>query len=214
MKIEVKNINKSFRKVKVIKNVNITFTSGKIYGIIGPNGSGKSAFLKLLCSFYIPDSGSILQDGYDYIKNNDFPKDTRALIEKPNFIDDLTGYENLKMLAKLQNKIKEKDILTSLEEVNLLEEKDKLYYEYSLGMKQKLGIAQALMEKPKFIILDEPFNGVDDTSVKKIKGILKDLKKDDRIIVITSHIKEDILELSDEIYEFNYGVLSKYENEK
>lgn len=209
MKIEVKNINKSFRKVKVIKDVNVTFESGKIYGLIGPNGSGKSVFLKMLCSFYIPDSGSIIQDGYDYIKHNDFPKDTRALIESPNFIDDLSLYDNLYMLAKLQNKITKEDILKVLEDVNLIDIKESLYGECSMGTQQKLGIAQAIMEDPKFLILDEPFNGVDEKSVKKIKEILKKFRKEDKIIIITSHIKEDILELSDEIYEFNYGVLTK-----
>ena len=103
MKIEVKNVNKSFKKQKVIDDVNVTFESGKIYGIIGKNGSGKSVFLKMLCSFYIPDSGTIEQDGYNYIKNNDFPKNTRAFIETPYFISDLTGFENLKILAKVQN---------------------------------------------------------------------------------------------------------------
>lgn len=209
MKIDVKNVNKSFRKIKVIKDVSISFNSGKIYGIIGRNGSGKSVFLKMLCSFYIPDSGTITQDGYNYIENNDFPKNTRAFIESPNFISDLTGFENLKMLAKLQNKIKDKDILKTLDDVNLLEQKDKLYKEYSLGMQQKLGIAQVLMENPDFIILDEPFNGVDEKSVEKIKDILKKLKSKDKIIVMTSHIKEDIYDLADEIYEFDDGVLSK-----
>ncbi len=209
MKIEVKNVSKTLKKIKVIDNVSVTFESGKIYGLIGRNGSGKSVFLKLLCSFYIPDSGTITQDGYDYIKNNDFPKDTRAFIETPNFISDMTGFENLKNLAKIQNKITDKEILDTLEDVCLLHEKDKSYDNYSLGMKQKLGIAQVLMENPKFIILDEPFNGVDEESVKKIKTLIKKLKKEDKLIIITSHIKEDILDLADEVYRFDSGVLSK-----
>ena len=211
MKIEVKNVSKTLKKIKVIDNVSVTFESGKIYGLIGKNGSGKSVFLKLLCSFYIPDSGTIRQDGYDYIKNNDFPKDTRAFIETPNFISDMTVFENLKNLAKIQNKITDKEILDTLEDVCLLQEKDKSYDNYSLGMKQKLGIAQVLMENPRFIILDEPFNGIDEESVKKIKALIKKLKKEDKLIIITSHIKEDILDLADEVYRFDSGVLTKNE---
>lgn len=209
MKIEIKNVNKSFKNIKRIKDVTVTFESGKIYGIVGKNGSGKSVFLKMLCSFYIPDSGTITQDGYNYIKNNEFPKNTRAFIEKPNFISDLSGFDNLKMLAKLENKIDDKDILKTLDDVNLLKEKDKLYWTYSFGEKQKLGIAQVLMENPDFIILDEPFNGVDEESVAKIKSIIRGLKNESRIIIITSHINEDIVSLSDEIYEFKNGILEK-----
>ncbi len=207
MKIEVKNLSKKFKKVIVVKDINITFKSGNIYGIIGRNGSGKSVFLKMLCAFYIPTTGTILQDGYDYIKNNEFPISTRALIEGPDFIPDLSGLENLKLLASIQNKIGEKEILETLKQVNLYEEKDKKYSEYSLGMKQKLGIAQVLMEDPQVMILDEPFNGIEDSSVKDIKKILKDLKKKDKIIIMTSHIKEDIEELSDVIYKFDGGSL-------
>ena len=102
MKIEVKDLTKKFKNITVVDNANVTFKSGKIYGIIGRNGSGKSVFLKMLCSFYIPTSGTILQDGVDYIKNNFFPFDTRALIDGPDFIPNLTGYENLKLLASIQ----------------------------------------------------------------------------------------------------------------
>lgn len=209
MKIEVKNVNKSFKKIKVINNVSVTFESGKIYGIVGRNGSGKSVFLKMLCAFYIPDSGTITQDGYDYIKNNQFPKSTSAFIETPNFIGDLTGFENLKILAKIRNKISDKEILDTLEKVNLYEAKDKYYRDYSFGTKQKLGIAQVLMEKPEFIILDEPFNGIEEETVLKIKQILKKLKNEGCLILLTSHIKEDIIELADEIFEFNNGELTK-----
>ena len=211
MKLEVSGLSKSFGEKKILDDIDFSFESGKIYGLIGKNGSGKSVFLKLLCSFYIPDSGTIRQDGYDYIKNNDFPKDTRAFIETPNFISDMTGFENLKNLAKIQNKITDKEILDTLEDVCLLQEKDKSYDNYSLGMKQKLGIAQVLMENPRFIILDEPFNGIDEESVKKIKTLIKKLKKEDKLIIITSHIKEDILDLADEVYRFDSGVLTKNE---
>lgn len=211
MKIEVKKLTKKFRNINVIDNVNITFKSGKIYGITGRNGSGKTVFLKILCSFYIPTSGTILQDGINYIENNSFPNDTRALIDGPDFISDLTGFENLKLISSILNIINDDDINNILELIGLGKYKTKKYSEYSMGMKQKLGIAQVLMENPGFIILDEPFNGIDDKSVENIKKILLEEKKKDKLIIITSHIKEDIIELCDEVYRFDNGVLSKNE---
>lgn len=214
MKIEIKNLSKKFKKVTVVDDVSITFKSGKIYGIIGRNGSGKSVFLKMICAFYIPDKGVILQDGCDYIKQNSFPESTRALIEGPDFIPDLTGFENLKLLASIQNIIDDNKITETLEKINLIKEKNKKYCEYSLGMKQKLGIAQVLMEDPSVIILDEPFNGIEEKSVKDIKKILIEERTKGKIVIITSHIKEDVEELSDEIYQFDDGKLSRKNYEK
>jgi ABC-2 type transport system ATP-binding protein len=209
MLIEVKNLSKNFKGVEILKNVNLKFNNGKIYGLVGRNGSGKSVFLKLLCGFYIPSIGTITFDSVDYIKEKGFPLDTRALIEKPNFLADLSGFENLKLLASLQNKITDNEIIKTLEDVNLIEEKDKKYSKYSLGMKQKLGIAQVLMENPKIMIFDEPFNGIEEATVKKIKKILLEEKKKDKLIIISSHIKEDIEELADEVYLFDGGLVNK-----
>ena len=161
MKIELKNVSKKYKDVTVLSDINVVFESGKIYGFIGRNGSGKSVLLKMICSFYTPTTGEILFDGENIIKEKKFPPSTRALIEKPNFIPDLTGYENLELLASIQNKIGKEEILKSLDDVNLIAEKDKKYSKYSLGMKQKLGIAQVIMEDPKIMILDEPFNGIE-----------------------------------------------------
>lgn len=205
MQIIVKNISKKFKKVTVLNNVNMTFESGKIYGLVGRNGSGKSVFLKILCSFYKPNTGEVLFDNINYSSNNSFPHDTRALIEKPTFFPDLTGFENLKLLANIQNKISDNEINDTLEKVNLIHEKDKKYKEYSLGMKQKLGIAQVLMENPSVMIFDELFNGIEDDTVDKIRNILLELKNQNKIIIVTSHIKEDIDILSDEVYKFNNG---------
>lgn len=213
MQFKIKNLSKDFKKVRVVNNVTVTFNSGNIYGILGRNGSGKSVFLKLICAFYIPSEGIILQDNFNYIEKNSFPKDTRALIEKPNFISNISGFENLKLLASIQNKITDDKILETLKKVDLYEERNKKYGEYSLGMKQKLGIAQVLMEEPKCLILDEPFNGIDRKSVEKIKEILLEEKNNGKLIIITSHIKEDIETLSDYIYEFDCGVLQKYVKE-
>lgn len=211
MQIKINNLSKDFKKVRVVNDVSITFESGNIYGIVGRNGSGKSVFLKMICAFYIPTEGIILQDDINYIEKNEFPKSTRAMIEGPNFITNISGFENLKLLSSIQNKIDDDKILDTLKQVGLYEAKDKKYGEYSLGMKQKLGIAQVLMEEPECMILDEPFNGIDRESVKNIKKILIEEKNKGKLIIITSHIKDDIEELSDYIYEFDCGVFDKYD---
>lgn len=205
MKIEVKNVSKKFKDAEILKNVNLTFENGKIYGLIGRNGSGKSVLLKLLCSFYSPTSGQILYNDIDINESETFPPDTRALIEKPNFLPDLTGKENLLLLASIQKKIGEADIDNILRKVDLFEDKDKKYHKYSLGMKQKLGIAQALMENPEVLILDEPFNGLDEKSTNKIRNLLKEEKKNNKIIIIATHIKDDIKILCDCIYKVDNG---------
>lgn len=212
MKLELINVNKNFKKIPIIKNVNYTFTGGKIYGLFGRNGSGKSVLLKLICGFYTPTSGSILFDGNDYNKILEFPKSLRALIESPSFFPDLTGYENLKILAKIQNKIGDKEIKQALDIVNLTSEMNKKYRKYSLGMKQKLGIAQAIMEDADVLILDEPFNGIEDISVQKIMNYLLELKKKGKLIIISSHIKEDLVKLADELIKMDAGELSVAQN--
>lgn len=205
MEIIVKELSKKFKKVTILENINMKFESGKIYGIVGRNGSGKSVFLKILCSFYKPTTGEILFDNVNYNSNNNFPPSVRALIENPTFFPDLTGFENLKLLSSIQNKIGDEEIIKTLDQVNLLSEKDKKYSEYSLGMKQKLGIAQVLMENPDVMIFDELFNGIEEKTVGKIRNILLELKNQNKIIIVTSHIKEDIDVLSDEVYKFDCG---------
>lgn len=208
MKIEIKNVTKKFKSNVVLDNVNLTFESGNIYGLVGRNGSGKSVLLKMICAFYEPTCGEILFDGINVIKNHDFPKDTRALIENPSFLPDLTGYENLKILADIQKKIGRKEIEEALETVNLISEKDKKYSQYSLGMKQKLGLAQVFMEDPQIMILDEPFNGVENKTAEKLREYLLEEKKKGKIIIIATHIKEDINELADYVYEFDAGIIN------
>lgn len=214
MKIEIKNVSKTFGKQEVLKNVNMELTEGKIYGFIGHNGSGKSVLLKIICGLYEPTVGEVLFDGVNIIKSNIFPPDTRSLIEKPSFIPNLTGRENLILLANIQRKIGEKEIDDTLEKVGLTSDKDKLYYKYSLGMKQKLGIAQVLMEDPKIIILDEAFNGLDTASCQKIRNLLLEEKAKNKIIILATHIKDDISILCDELYKFDSGTVLKEEVDK
>ncbi len=209
MKLEIKNLSKKFKDVYVLKDINLTFESGKIYGFTGRNGSGKSVLLKIICGFYTPSTGEVLLDNYNYILNNDFPKSTRCLIEKPNFLPDLTGYENLKLLASIENKIGDKEIMNTIEKLNLKEEINKKYSKYSLGTKQKLGIAQVLMEDPELIVLDEPLNGIENDTAKEVRKILNEEKKKDKIIIVASHIKEDIDTLADVVYNIDNGIVEK-----
>ena len=208
MKLEVKNLCKNFKDATILKNVNMTLESGKIYGFRGRNGSGKSVLLKIICDVLKPSSGKVLINGNE-INGDIYKYNIGALIEQPNFFGSLSGLENLQLLAELQKKIGKDKIINVLEEVNLIEEKDKKYSKYSLGMKQKLGIAQAIMEDQEIIILDEPFNGIEEASVKKIKELLKKLRKQGKLIIISSHIKEDLDELADEIYLFVDGQVKK-----
>ena len=202
--IRVNNLTKKFKDNTIIENISITFKPGNIYGLYGRNGSGKSVFLKLLCGLISPTSGEVYYNE-ELLKNDIYKYSVGALIERPYFLDDLTGFENLKILADINKKIDDDDILKALEIVNLLEEKDKKYKKYSLGMCQKLGIAQAIMENPNIIILDECFNGIENATVEKIKKYLISEKKKGKIIIISSHIKEDLLDLTNTIYYFDAG---------
>lgn len=209
MKISVKNVCKKFKDNVVLNNVSYEFESGKIYGLVGKNGSGKTVFLKLLTGLYTPDSGKILVDGEDFNENKSYPKSMRALIENPSFISDLSGYDNLKLLASIQNKIGKKEIDEALKEVNLYDEKDKLFHKYSLGMKQKLGIAQVIMEDVDILIFDEPFSAIEDETVEKLRDLLKKLKKEGKLIIISTHLKEDIDKLADVVLKFNNGKVTE-----
>lgn len=208
MEIKLENVNKSFGKIKVLTDVNIKFSSGKIYGLYGRNGSGKSVLLKIISGLYSHE-GKVLYDDVEYEKLSSLPF-LRGQIETPSFFPNLTGLENLRLLAKIQNRISDEEILKSLDIVNLLNEKDKIYSEYSLGMKQKLGIAQAIMENPDIIILDEPFNGIENATVKKLIEYFKNIKKG-KIIIVSTHIIDDLKNLCDKIYYLDGGVLSEKE---
>ena len=212
MNIKVEHITKKLDKENVLNDISLNLEKGMIYGLVGRNGSGKSVLLKTICGFIKPDIGKVIVNDVDIYKTNSFPKNTRALIERPNYLPELTGYENLKMLASINNTIGEKEILKTLEKVNLLQEKDKKFKKYSLGMKQKLGIAQVLMENPDIIILDEPFNGLEEESIKKIRKILLEEKKKGKLIIMATHIKEDMDELCDVIYHLEKGEIKEKDN--
>lgn len=212
--IVVKEVSKSFDDAEVLHDINLEFKEGHIYGFVGRNGSGKSVLFKILCGLYFPTTGSVVIDGVDIHKNNIFPNNMRVLIEKPNFLPNLTGLENLKLLASIQNKITEDDIIDILNKLNLKDDMNKLYHKYSLGMKQKLAIAQVLMEDPEIMIFDEPFNGIEEKTVKIIKNILLEEKKKKKIILIASHIKDDVEQLADIVYLMDDGKIKLSKNKK
>ncbi len=214
MKIELKNVSKSFKKNLIINNISATFESGHIYGFYGRNGSGKSVLQKIISGLYVPTSGSVIVDGVDINKEKIYPKNMRILIEKPAFFPDLSGFNNLKLLADINKTIDENKIIETLELVNLKEEMNKKYSKYSLGMKQKLGVAQAIMEDPDILILDEPFNGIEQATVDKLTKYLLKKKKEGKLIIISTHIKEDLTKLSDKIYVFDNGSIKETQNVK
>ncbi len=209
MSIKIKNVSKKIKREQVLDRVTLTFNEGHIYGITGRNGSGKTMLLKTICGFVVPDDGEVIVDGENIFKTSGFPKDTRAMFDSSNYLNDLSGYENLELLASIQNKITKKEIDETLEQVKLTTEKNKKFGKYSLGMKQKVGIAQVLMEDPKIMIFDEPFNGLDDNSAKNIRKILKKKKEEGKIIIIATHVKEDIENLCDIIYRMDKGKVVK-----
>ncbi len=208
MKLEAINVNKEFDNNIIIHNTNITFEKGKVYGFVGRNGSGKSVFLKMLAGFYYPTTGEILYNGVNYFKNGDFLPSLGIMIEKPTFLSEVSGFRNLKILSEIKKIIGDEEILETLKLVNLYEDRNKLYHKYSLGMKQKLAIAQVLMESPDIMIFDEPFNGIEDETADKLRKVIKELSKE-KIIIVASHIKEDIEMMVDELYEVKNGKIEK-----
>ena len=179
----------------------LTIPSGKIYGVVGNNGSGKTVLMKCICGFMLPDSGKIYVGGQQVGRDCDFPDSLGIIIETPGFLPYLTGYQNLKILASLKAKIGKKEIIDALEKVGLKPTLRKPVSKYSLGMRQRLGIAQAIMEDPAVLILDEPFNGLDKTGVEEIRKLLLSLKERGKTILLASHNAQDIEVLCDDVHD-------------
>ncbi|WP_289137377.1 ABC transporter ATP-binding protein [uncultured Brevibacillus sp.] len=205
MKIEVKNFTKSIGKIKVLENINVSLKSGNIYGIVGKNGSGKTMFLRMIAGLILPTTGEVRVDEKILGKDISFPENLGILLEKPSFLPHLTGYENLQMLAKIRNVTANEDIQSLMLLFDLDWKSKKKFKEYSLGMKQKMGIIQAIMENQQLIILDEPFNALDESSVEILRKVLEKLKAEGKLIVMTSHNKEDIDLLSDYTFTISQG---------
>ena len=206
--IEIRNATKRFKDKTVFENISLNFENGKSYGFIGYNGCGKSVFFKTICGFSRLTEGEVICNGKVIGKDMDFIQDAGVVIETPEFINDYSGFKNLKLLAQVQNKIGDKEILETLEMVGLSNDKDKKVRKYSLGMKQKLRLAQAFMEKPKILILDEPMNGLDKKSVLVVRSILNRFVNNGGTLLMTSHNAEDIQTCCEYIYEFDNQMIS------
>lgn len=202
--IKVQNVSKSYKGITIFDDINLTIEEGKIYGIVGHNGSGKSVLFKLICGFVIPDNGTVYVRERELGKSIRFPKDFGIIIDRPGYIANRTGFENLQSLAKIRNQITDDDIRNTMIKVGLEPYAEQKVKHYSLGMKQKLALAQAVMEDQDVLILDEPFNALDVDSIESIRNLLLAFKESGKTIILTSHNQEDINLLCDEVYRINH----------
>lgn len=207
-KIVVKNVSKVFGKDKVLDNVSLTVKKGSIVGIVGRNGSGKTVLFKLICGFYSVSEGEIFVDGKKLTKSHSTPENIGSIIETPGFLGSYSGYKNLKFLADIRKRIGKKEIYEAIEKVGLEPKSRKHVRKYSLGMRQRLGLAQTFMEGQDIIILDEPMNGLDNQGVADMRKLFLELKEQGRTMLVASHNREDIDVLCDEVYAMDHGVLT------
>ena len=211
--VELTNVRKCFGEEEVLKKLDFSMGRGKVYGIVGNNGSGKTVLMKCICGF-LPVTEGLVKVGGKYIgREIDFPESIGVIIETPGFLANLSGRRNLEILAGLRGKLKREDITEVLLRVGLNPDLKKPVSKYSLGMRQRLGIAQAIMEEPEFLILDEPFNGLDRHGVEEIRRLILKEKEKGKTILLASHNSEDIRILCDRVFEMDAGVLREV-NEK
>ena len=207
--IEMKHVSKSFQGILVLRDVNMTCRSGKIYGIAGCNGSGKTVLFKCICGFLHVDSGNIWVNGKVMGKELDMLHHAGIIIEEPGYIRNLSGYGNLEYLYRIRNKKNAEAIYSAMRKVGLDPYAKKKVCNYSLGMRQRLAIAQATMENQQILILDEPMNGLDKEGAAEMRKFFSDQKSMGKLIHLASHNKEDMELLCDEVYEMNHGTLKK-----
>lgn len=206
--IKVENVSKDFAQERVLRSVTRKFESGLIHGIVGNNGSGKTVLMKCICGFLVPTEGKITVNGQIVGKDVDFPGNMGLIIETPGFLPNVSGVKNLEILASLNKKIGLSEIAGAIRTVGLDPKLNKPVGKYSLGMRQRLGIAQAIMEDPKLLILDEPLNGLDKHGVAEMRTLIKSLKAKGKTILLASHNQADIDELCDTVCEMDAGVMT------
>ena len=207
--VEVKHATKNFKETTALKDVSIQFETGQIHGVIGRNGSGKTVLFKSICGFMKLDQGQILINGKKV--KPAVAQEIGIIIEEPGFIDSLSGFKNLKLLASIHGKISDDQIRDIIRQVGLDPNSNKHVRKYSLGMRHRLGIAQAIMENPKLLILDEPMNGLDKQGVLEMRDLFKKLNKQGATIILSSHYAEDIEALCDTVSEMDQGILTRLE---
>ena len=206
-KIIVSNVGKTIEEQVILRNINLKLQSGKVYGLIGRNGSGKTVLLKCIAGFLTPTTGEIKVNEKVLGKDIKFPENMGFIINAPGFLPEMSGIKNLQYLASIKQVADKEKIVEAMNMVGLDPKSKKSVGKYSTGMKQRLGIAQAIMEDPEILILDEPMNGLDEQMVEKIRGVVLELKKRGKLIIITSHNREDIEILCDEVYKMKDGEL-------
>ena len=206
--IKVENVSKDFAQERVLRSVTREFESGLIHGIVGNNGSGKTVLMKCICGFLVPTEGKITVNGQIVGKDVDFPGNMGLIIETPGFLPNVSGVKNLEILASLNKKIGLSEIAEAIRTVGLDPKLNKPVGKYSLGMRQRLGIAQAIMEDPTLLILDEPLNGLDKHGVAEMRTLIKSLKAKGKTILLASHNQADIDELCDTVCEMDAGVMT------
>ncbi len=205
--IEMDDIVCTYKQKVLLNHVSATWQRGRIHGLVGHNGSGKTMLLKCVAGYLKPDTGSIRIDGKCLYRDMAFPPSMGMILENPGFLPYATGMQNLKWLYGIRQPVQKQDIDHALDTVGLLKEKHKLVGQYSLGMRQRLGLAQAIMEKPKLLILDEPFNALDASGVEHIRKVLMQLRDQGTTILLTSHYQEDIDALCDTVHLMENGRL-------
>ncbi len=203
--IDVKNVNVTIGKNRILQDISVHFEKGKIHGLIGRNGSGKTVLMKCICGFMKPTSGAVFVEGKQIGKDVDFVPNAGVIIETPGFVPFYSGYKNLHILAELNRRIGREEIEDAMRTVGLDPGLKRHVKKYSLGMRQRLGIAQAIMEKPQLLILDEPFNGLDKEGVEQMRTYFLKLKEEGATILLTSHTSEDIKLLCDTVTEMEKG---------
>ena len=206
--IEIKDGVLDFGKHRVLDHVNLKVEKGSICGVVGRNGSGKTVMFKVICGFYELKEGELYIDGRKIKKNGDIPPMIGGIIETPGFLENRSGYRNLKFLADIRRVIGKKEIYETMELVNLDPKSRKPVSKYSLGMRQRLGLAQSFMEGQEILILDEPMNGLDNDGVADMRKLFLELKEQGKTILIASHNREDIEVLCDKVYEMDKGILT------
>ena len=210
--IVIDKLTKSFKGKTVLEDVNMRLQEGRIYGIVGDNGSGKTVLLKLICGFMKPDSGTVTVNGKVIGKDSDFPENTGIIIEAPGFLPNYSGMKNLEYLASIRGKIGKEQIESAMKTVGLDPSSKLRVGKYSLGMKQRLGIAQAIMEDQQLLILDEPMNALDTDAVEEMRRLFLSFKASGKTMLIVSHNDGDISTLCDEVYEFDGAKIKKRES--
>lgn len=206
--VRLEDYCKSFKSAEVLKNINLTLESGKVIGLKGKNGSGKTMLMRAISGLILPTSGKVYINDKELGRHISFPPSIGILIENPSFISNYTGFKNLKILASIQNRISDDEIRDAIRKVGLDPDDKRTFKKYSLGMKQRLGIAAAIMERPDIVILDEPINALDEAGEGLIKGLLDELKANGSLIIIACHDTEELNYLSDEIYEIYDGEIT------